>query len=84
MDYIIMEDMYENMSSGKVEKYLVKTGDKVKKGQPVAEIIAEGYWTLTAPETGYIGEFFVDEEEYVEVGTPLIEIEIKEDEEEKN
>ena len=37
--------------------------------------------TLTAPETGYIGEFFVDEEEYVEVGTPLIEIEIKEDEE---
>ena len=79
-----MEDMYENMSSGKVEKYLVKTGDKVKKGQPVAEIIAEGYWTLTAPETGYIGEFFVDEEEYVEVGTPLIEIEIKEDEEEKN
>ena len=41
MDYIIMEDMYESMSSGKVDKYLVQTGDKVKKGQPVAEIIAE-------------------------------------------
>ena len=71
MDYIIMEDMYENMSSGKVEKYLVNTGDKVKKGQPVAEIVAEGYWTLTAPGTGYIGEFFVDVEEYVEVGGML-------------
>ena len=82
MDYIIMEDMYENMSSGKVEKYLVKTGDKVKKGQPVAEIIAEGYWTLTAPGPGYIREVFIDEEEYVEVGTPLMEIEIQEDEEE--
>ena len=41
MDYIIMEDMYESMSSGKVDKYLVQTGDKVKKGQPIAEIIAE-------------------------------------------
>ena len=77
-----MEDMYENMSSGKVEKYLVKTGDKVKKGQPVAEIIAEGYWTLTAPGNGYIGEVFIDEEEYVEVGTPLMEIDFKEDEKE--
>ena len=82
MDYIIMEDMYENMSSGKVDKYLVKTGDKVKKGQPVAEIIAEGYWTLTAIGTGYIGEIFIDEDEYVEVGTPLMEIEIQEDDEE--
>ena len=79
MDYIMMEGMYDNMSSGKVEKYLVKTGDKVKKGQPIAEIIAEGYWTLTAPGTGYIGELFIDEEEYVEVGTPLMEIVIEEE-----
>lgn len=75
MDYIIMEDMYESMSSGKVEKYLVQPGDKVRQGQPVAEIIAEGYWTLTAPFTGIVGEVFIDEGEYVEVGTPLMELE---------
>tara|TARA_B100000686_G_scaffold354387_1_gene464350 strand:+ start:374 stop:622 length:249 start_codon:yes stop_codon:yes gene_type:complete len=78
MDYIIMEDMYESMSSGKVDKYLVQTGDKVKKGQPVAEIIAEGYWTLTAIGSGYIGDVFIEEGEYVEVGTPLMEIDIQE------
>ena len=63
-------------------KPIVTIGDKVKKGQPVAEIIAEGYWTLTAIGTGYIGEIFIDEDEYVEVGTPLMEIEIQEDDEE--
>ena len=81
MDYIIMEDMYESMSSGKVDKYLVQTGDKVKKGQPVAEIIAEGYWTLTATGTGYIGDIFIEEGEYVEIGTPLMEIDIQGDDE---
>ena len=46
MEYIIMESMYESMSSGKVDKYLVQSGDKVREGQPVAEIIAENFINL--------------------------------------
>jgi pyruvate dehydrogenase E2 component (dihydrolipoamide acetyltransferase) len=63
------------MTTGKVDKYLVKIGDKVKKGVPIAEVVAEGYFTLTSEEEGIVREFFVEEGEYVEVGTPLIELE---------
>ena len=45
-DYILMAAMYQTMTSGKVDKYLVKKGDKVTPGTAVAEIIAEGYFTL--------------------------------------
>ena len=75
MKYILMEPMYEGMTTGKVEKYIVTTGDSVKKGMPVAEVISEGYFTLTSELDGVVKEFFVDIEEYVPVGTPLIELE---------
>jgi pyruvate/2-oxoglutarate dehydrogenase complex dihydrolipoamide acyltransferase (E2) component len=76
--YIYMEEMHPTMETGKVEKYLVGPGDTVKKGQPVAELVAEGYWTLTAPLDGVIEEIFIDEEEYVEVGTVLMEFKLVE------
>lgn len=74
MAHIAMAAMYKTMTSGKVDKYTVKRGDKVKKGMAVAEIVAEGYFTLLSEVEGIIKEFYVDEGEYVEVGTPLIEI----------
>ena len=75
MTYILMGELHKTMTTGKIDKYLVRIGDKVKKGMPVAEIIAEGYFTLTSEEEGRVKEFFVEEGEYVEVGTPLIELE---------
>ena len=48
-DYIIMCAMYPTMTSGKVDKFLVKKGDKVIPGTAVAEIISEGYFTLLSP-----------------------------------
>ncbi len=74
MAYIVMAPMYKTMTSGKVDKYTVRIGDKVKKGMAVAEIVAEGYFTLLSEADGIIKEFYVEEGEYVEVGTPLIEI----------
>lgn len=76
--YIYMEEMYPTMETGKVEKYLVEPGDTIKEGQPVAELVAEGYWTLTAPLDGVIEEIYIDVEEYVEVGTPLMEFKLLE------
>lgn len=84
MPYIVMAEMYKTMSSGKVDKFLVQIGDKVKKGMPVAEVIAEGYFTLTADVEGIIKEIYVGEGEYVEVGTPVFEVEEAVDSDEEN
>ncbi len=69
------------MTSGKVDKFLVRKGDKVKPGTAVAEIISEGYFTLLSEVEGVITEFYVMEGEYVEVDTAIIEIELAEPEE---
>ena len=79
-DYIVMAAMYNTMTSGKVDKYLVKQGDKVVPGTAVAEIISEGYFTLLSEVDGRVKEFYVMEGDYVEVDTALIEIELAEEE----
>jgi len=78
LDYIVMSPMYPTMTSGKIDKYLVGQGDKVSKGSAVAEIISEGYFTLLSEVDGIVKEFYVLEGDYVEIDTPLIEVEIKE------
>ena len=78
LDYIVMSPMYPTMTSGKIDKYLVRQGDKVAKGTAVAEIISEGYFTLLSEVDGIVKEFYVSEGEYVEVDTPLLEVEINE------
>jgi pyruvate/2-oxoglutarate dehydrogenase complex dihydrolipoamide acyltransferase (E2) component len=80
-DYILMCAMYPTMTSGKVDKFLVRQGDRVSKGTAVAEIISEGYFTLLSEVDGVIMEFYVNEGDYVEVDTALIEIKVKEPEE---
>ncbi|MFQ5450384.1 MAG: biotin/lipoyl-containing protein [Nitrospinaceae bacterium] len=83
LDYIVLSPMYPTMTSGKVDKYLVKQGDKVVKGMAVAEVISEGYFTLLSEINGRVKEFYVLEGEYVEVETPLIEVEVQEAEAER-
>lgn len=75
MAYITMAAMYPTMTSGKVDEFLVNIGDTVKDGTPIAEIIAEGYYTLLSEYYGVIKEIYVSEGEYVEVDTPLMEVE---------
>ena len=78
LEYIVMSPMYPTMTSGKIDKYLVGQGDKVVKGTAVAEIIAEGYFTLLSEVDGIVKEFYVMEGDYVEIDTPLIEVELEE------
>ncbi|MZH03584.1 MAG: hypothetical protein F3745_09395 [Nitrospinae bacterium] len=78
-DYIVMCAMYPTMTSGKVDKYLVRKGDKVAPGTAVAEIISEGYFTLLSEVEGIVKEFYVMEGDYVEVDTALIEVELAEE-----
>ena len=81
VDYIVMCAMYPTMTSGKVDKFLVRNGDKVIPGTAVAEIISEGYFTLLSEVEGEVKEFYVQEDEYVEVDTAIIEVELTEPEE---
>jgi len=60
----------------------IKKGDKVISGTAVAEIISEGYFTLLSEVEGEVKEFYVQEGEYVEVDTAIIEIQLAEPEEE--
>jgi len=83
MVYITMAPMYPTMNSGKVDEFLVQIGDTVKIGTPVAEIVAEGYYTLLSEFYGKVTEIYVNEGEYIEVDTPIIEVEEYEDEEPK-
>lgn len=76
-EYVVMSAMYPTMTSGKVDKYLVNKGDKVIKGTPVAEIIAEGYFTLLSEVEGRVKEIYVSEGDYVEIDTALMEIELE-------
>jgi pyruvate/2-oxoglutarate dehydrogenase complex dihydrolipoamide acyltransferase (E2) component len=78
-DYIVMAAMYPTMTSGKVDKFLVKIGDKVAPGTAVAEIISEGYFTLLSEVAGRVKEFYVMEGDYVEVDTAIIEVELAEE-----
>jgi pyruvate dehydrogenase E1 component beta subunit len=79
-DYIVMAAMYPTMTSGKVDKFLVKIGDKVTPGTAVAEIISEGYFTLLSEVAGRVTELYVMEGDYVEVDTAIIEVELAEEE----
>ena len=78
-DYIVMAPMYNTMTSGKVDKYLVKKGDKVVPGTPVAEIFSEGYFTLLSEVEGRVKEFYVMDGDYVEVVSALFDVVLKEE-----
>ena len=78
-DYIVMAAMYPTMTSGKVDKFLVKIGDKVAPGTAVDEIISEGYFTLLSEVSGRVKELYVMEGDYVEVDTAIIEVELAEE-----
>lgn len=75
MAYITMAPMYATMTSGKVDAFLVNIGDTVKEGMPVAEIVAEGYYTLVSEFEGVVKEIYVNEGEYIEIDTPIMEVE---------
>ena len=54
----------------------IRKGDKVVPGTAVAEIISEGYFTLLSEVEGEVKEFYVQEGEYVEIDTAIIEVEL--------
>jgi len=60
------------MTKGTLNKWLKKEGDKVKKGEAVAEISSEKITNIVeCPADGIIGKIVVKEGEVVPVATPI-------------
>jgi len=72
---IIMPKMGDAMTEGKVVRWYKKTGDAVKKGEPVLEIETDKVnLDLEAEQDGKIGEVTADEGQMVPVGGRLATI----------
>ncbi|KAF5077711.1 Biotin-requiring enzyme [anaerobic digester metagenome] len=72
---ICMPKYGATMESGEVSEWLIKVGDEIKKGDPVAEISSEKLTnTLESLEDGVVEELLVDEGDDVLVGAPIIKL----------
>ncbi|HUP46107.1 MAG TPA: dihydrolipoamide acetyltransferase family protein [Thermoanaerobaculia bacterium] len=75
MAEIIMPKMGDAMTEGKVVRWYKKTGDEVKKGEPVLEIETDKVnLDLEAEADGTLSELAAQEGEVVQVGGLLAEI----------
>jgi pyruvate dehydrogenase E2 component (dihydrolipoamide acetyltransferase) len=69
---IVMPKLGLTMTKGTLNKWLKKEGDKVKKGEAVAEISSEKIPNIVeCPADGIIGKIVVKEGEVVPVATPI-------------
>ena len=66
---VIMPRLDMQMESGQVSEWLVKEGDTVKKGEPIAKILTEKVtYELESPATGVLYKVIVPQEEEVPIG----------------
>lgn len=76
MKQINMPKYGATMKEGEVTKWLVKVGDKVEKGDPIAEIESEKLSnTLEALESGIVKELLIEEGGEAKVGDPIMILE---------
>lgn len=73
---VVMPKLGTGMNEGSVAKWLKAAGDKVEKGEAIAEIeTAKAVQELPAPIAGTLVEILLAENEEVEVRTPIAIIE---------
>ncbi|MCD6363930.1 MAG: 2-oxo acid dehydrogenase subunit E2 [Synergistetes bacterium] len=69
---LLMPKLGLTMEEGKVENWLKKEGDEVKKGEPIVEISTEKITnTIDSPVDGIVAKILVKEGETAKVGTPI-------------
>lgn len=72
---IFMPKYGATMESGEVAEWLVAVGDKVKMGDPIAEISSEKLAnTLESLEEGVVEALLVEEGEQVKIGEPILRL----------
>ena len=79
---VTMPQLGETVTEGTILTWLVKVGDSVKEDDPIIEISTDKVDTeVPSPFSGIVSALLVEEGETVEVGTPLLELEGDEKEE---
>ena len=72
-----LPDVGEGLTEAEIVSWKVKPGDTVKVNQIVVEIeTAKSLVELPCPFAGVVGELLVDEGKTVDVGTPIITVDI--------
>jgi 2-oxoisovalerate dehydrogenase E2 component (dihydrolipoyl transacylase) len=74
----LLPDLGEGLTEGEIVRWLVAVGDTVEVDQPVAEIeTAKAVVEVPCPWAGTVTALHGEEGEEVEVGTPLISIDVE-------
>ena len=69
---VVMPLFHEGINEGTVVKWFKKEGERVRKGEPLVEVMIEKFsYELEAPESGILSKTLVEEESIVSVGTLL-------------
>lgn len=69
---VVMPLFHEGINEGTVVKWFKKEGERVKKGEPLVEVLIEKFsYELEAPESGILSKILAREESIVSVGTLL-------------
>lgn len=73
---VVMPKMGESLQEGTVTKWLKKEGDKIERDEMILEISTDKVDTeVPSPNAGILSKILVQEQETVEVGTPIAIIE---------
>lgn len=81
---LLMPKFGLTMEEGKVERWLKKEGDDVKRGEPIVEISSEKITnTVESPVDGIVAKILVKEGEIAKVGTPIAIIALSKEEYER-
>lgn len=72
---VVMPKMGESLQEGTIIKWLKQVGDKIERDEMILEISTDKVDTeVPSPVSGTLAEILVQEEETVEVGTPIAKI----------
>ena len=73
---VVMPKMGESLQEGTIIKWLKKVGDKIERDEMILEISTDKVDTeVPSPQSGILTKIFAQEEETVEVGSKIAEIE---------
>lgn len=73
-----MPHLGESVTEASISQWFVKVGDKVNRFDPIAEAVSDKVTTeIPSDFTGTINEILIDTDVDVEIGTPILKIEVE-------
>jgi len=78
-----MPHLGESVTEASISQWLVEVGDKVNRFDPIAEAVSDKVTTeIPSDFTGTINEILIDTDVDVEIGTPILKIDVEGESEE--